>query len=269
MSKTQDIAKTICTLLQNGPVLKRDVLRHVVQENRVTVQGVYKELRRLIKNSTLLLHNNTLSLNLMYIQKELEKWQRTRERYEDIEQNNQEFSKLKEGKSMTVKFKDLKSLDMYWVHISVLISTYKKDMPSYALIPHDWFFYATQDTDSFWSKSEKERSRILITHPTELDKSISRQRIKLGYKVTTNENPLHQEQNVYINLIGGYICKVTMSPEISKQIDLISNTYQKMRDIPKDQIQKLLITQSTLSIKITQDFKKYEKLIKKCEKWFV
>ncbi len=205
------VADTILSILENGPVLKKDLIDIVTESKNVTLQAVYKELRKLIENEVILSHGGYLSLNLMYISKEYSKWSSILNTYEGGKDLKSHFLDLKEGEYINLKFKTLSDLDNYWVHASLILDNLiVPKISSYSIIPHDWFFYGRPETDIFWTKSQKEKMKILINGKYPLDKEVAHRRIKAGYKISFGINPLNQKNNVYYTLINGYVLKITL-----------------------------------------------------------
>ena len=73
MTKTP-VALTIISLLEEGSLAKKDVIEKTQKLCAVTMQAVYKEIKSLITSGCILSHNNALSLNLLYISKQYDRW---------------------------------------------------------------------------------------------------------------------------------------------------------------------------------------------------
>lgn len=260
------IANTIITTLEKGPMSKADLLTHVCKRKDVTIQGVYKEIRKLLSNGTILLHKKALSLNLLYISKQYDHWSSVLNNYEGGLSLKNHFLDLKEGESLTYRFKTLNDLDAYWVHATIILDKHMQVVaPSYSVIPHDWFLYGRKETDTFWTKSQKNKMRLIVTHPTLLDKEVARERRANGYNMMMGENPLKQDESTYYTLIDGYVLKVKLD---NQKLRGFLNTYNKMKDIDPEELAKLIYGPGTAVMKITKDRKAFERLAAKCKKYF-
>lgn len=266
---TSSIGQTIISLLEKGSISKPDLLECVRKKNRVTIQGVYKELRRMIADGTVLSHKQALSLNLLYISKQYDRWSSVLNNYEGGLSLKNHFLDLQEGESLTYRFRTLNDLDAYWVHASLVLDKHlDQQAASYSVIPHDWFLYGRKETDLFWTRRQKVKMRLIITHPTPLDKEVSKERRHAGYTVMLGVNPLRQDEGVYYTLMEDYIFKITLKAKTMQQIKTFMNTYDRIDRIDPEELLKLIYSSGESVMKITKDKNKFNKLASKCKKYF-
>lgn len=263
------VANTILSVLEQGPVSKKDLISTVKKYNSVTSQAVYKELKKLTLDGMILSHGGYLSLNLMYVSKEYARWSSVLNTYEGGKDLKSHFLDLKDGEYINLKFKTLNDLDAYWVHVSLILDNVSKPkISSYSIIPHDWFMYGRKETDTFWTKSQKEKMRIIVNSKLSLDREVTSKRIKAGYKICSGINPLHQKNNIYYTLINGYVLKITLDQKIHKLLlNFIQNT-KTIGSIDYEKLDKIIHTKCTCMMKIFHDQTKFMKLVNKCKKYF-
>jgi hypothetical protein len=248
---------------------KKDLIDRVTSSQDATPQGVYKELRRQISKGVILLHKNAVSFNLLFINKEYDRWNSVLRNYEVNRNLKDHFLDLQEGESITLKFKNLNDLDAYWVHaFFILEKQLKLSRHSYSIIPHDWFFYARKETDVFWTKGQKEKSRIIITNPKAIDKDVSMQRRSSGYEVALSLNPFQQNENEYYTLIDGFIFRITLGSKITEGLKDFLDSNSKITAVDSNEINRLINTTSICTMKITRNLSKYNKMLTKCKKYF-
>ncbi len=263
------IGNTIISVLEKGSVSKQELLDYVRKKNRVTVQGIYKEIRRLIANGTILSHKQALSLNLLYISKQYDRWSSILNNYEGGLSLKNHFLDLQEGESLTYRFKTLNDLDAYWVHASIILDKHiRQRTHSYSVIPHDWFLYGRKETDVFWTKSQKKKMRLIITHPTPLDKEVARERGRAGYERMVGANPLKQDESIYYTLIEGYVFKIRLKAKTMQYIRTFMNMHDRISRINPEELEKLIYSPGEAVMKITRDKDKFNKLVSKCRKYF-
>lgn len=267
--QNKSIDKKIISLLEKGPIDKRELIEKVSVSQGATVQGVYKELRRQLSKGVVLLHKGAVSLNLLFINKEYDRWSSILRNYETERSLKDHFLDLRNGESIILKFKNLNDLDAYWVHaFFVLEKKNKKTDYSYSVIPHDWFFYARKETDAFWTKGQKEKSRIILTHPLDLDKEVANKRRLAGYDIANNLNPFSQSENIYYTLIGDFIFKITLNSKINKELIHFIRKQSKLKNIDYIEINNLINKKTICTMKITRNANKCKKMISKCKKYF-
>jgi hypothetical protein len=273
MTKTP-VAETIISLLEKGSVARKEVIEKTQKLNSVTMQAVYKELKSLVSSGKVLSHKDALSLNLLYISKQYDKWSSVLNHYEGGQNLKNHFLDLQEDEHITLKFKTLNAMDAYWVHASVILDKNtkqngsKQPLSSYSIIPHDWFAYGRKETDIFWTKTQKEKMRIVITGSTALDKEMARKRIKVGYKISASINPLKQKDTVYYTLINGYIFKITLDNKIQRLLTNFIEETESFDKIDYERIHKIINTPCSCVMKISKNQNKFTKMSAKCSKYF-
>ena len=266
---TSSISSTIVSMLEKGSMSKQDLLDRVCKKKGVTIQGVYKEIRKLVANGTLLLHKQALSLNLLYISKQYNRWSSVLNNYEGGLNLKNHFLDLQEGESLTYRFKTLNDLDAYWVHAAIILDKQiRHSSATYSVIPHDWFLYGRKETDIFWTNSQKAKMRLIITHPTLIDREVSKVRRRAGYTTALGVNPFKQDEATYYTLINGYIFKIKLKAKTMQQIKVFMNTYDRIDNIDAEELRKLIFNSGESVMKIIKDEKKFNKLISKCKKYF-
>lgn len=265
----KSVSETIISLLEKGSVTRKTIIETVKKQNNVTMQAVYKEIKALLSSGCVLSHKNALSLNLLYISKQYDRWSSVLNHYEGGQSLKNHFLDLQEGEHITLKFHSLNDLDAYWVHAFLILHNHDTSKrPSFSIVPHDWFSYGRRETDIFWVKSQKDKIRIIINGSTRLDKDIASMRIKAGHKVNVGINPLKQKTNIYYSLIDGYVFKVTLDKKIQKNLsDFIAQT-KDFESVNYSEIHDIIDTRCSCIMKISKDQSKFLKMSGKCGKYF-
>jgi hypothetical protein len=269
MTKTP-VAETIISLLEKGSVSRKELIEKVCKLNTVTMQAVYKEIKSLITSGKILSHKDALSLNLLYISKQYDRWSSVLNHYEGGQNLKNHFLDLQESESITLKFKTLNSLDAYWTHAFLILYKHNTSKrPSFSIVPHDWFSYGRKETDDFWVKSQKDKIRVIITGSTKLDKDIAARRIKSGHKINVSINPLKQNERTYYTLINGYVFKITLDTKIQKMLSKFVIDTKNFESIDYEKIDEIINTPCTCVMKISKNQNKFEKMAAKCGKYFI
>ncbi len=263
------MSDSIISMLETGPLATKEVVRVVQKTNHVTIQAVYKEIKKLAESGKILLHKHALSLNLLYITKEYERWSNILNHYDKGPNLKNHFLDLREGEHISLKFKSLNDLDAYWVHAFLIIDKQNTSIPiSYSIIPHDWFSYGRQETDIFWTKSQKTRSRIIVTGSEKLDKELARKRISEGFKLSASVNPLKQDDTTYFTLVNGYIFKITLDSKIYTLLNNFIKQTESIAKIDYKRVHEIINTPCVCTMKILKHTEKFEKMVSKCKKYF-
>ena len=266
--KSISVEKALLLALGNGSVEKSVLLEQVRQTCGVTVHAVYKALRQLVSLDVVTIHKNSVSMTLLHIEKELAHWEQVSAIY-NTRPLSGHFLGLQEGESLNLRFKTLNELDAYWVHAFILLERNLPDnLPTYSVIPHDWFYYGRRETDIFWTKRQRRKQRLVITHPLDVDMLSLRERKKQGYEMTPNVNPFLQEEHEYYTLAGDWIFKVSIDKKAHQRLIEIVKKAKKLADINQTQLQKLLSQKGINTMKIYRNKRRAETMSSKVKKYF-
>lgn len=198
------VRESIIRKLQQGVVEKHLLIDAVVSECKVTIQAVYKELRRLRTKDIVIDKKQRLSLTLWYIHEQLNSWDRTNHLYNQKLDLSLVFN-IQRGKRVLFHFNSLVELDSLWTQSYLFLERIiPETIPTYACIPHDWFYYSRPISDERWTNAQSRVQRLIVTHPVELDFIVLKHRRKEGYQFTPNVNPFKQSETTYYTLIGDW-----------------------------------------------------------------
>lgn len=262
------VREKIVEKLQRGVVHKHLLIEAVTKECDVTVQAVYKELRKLKSEDMVIDKDQKLSLTLWYINQELEKWRVVNHLYTHSVDVSQVFN-IHRGKSSSFIFNNLTELDSFWTQSYLFLErVIPETIPTYACVPHDWFYYSRPGSDERWTYAQSRVQRLIITHPTELDFVVLKHRRKQGYQFTPNENPLKQFEDTYYTLIGDWIFEAKLDKKVGELLnDFISKT-PSIDKIDQYLLNGLLSTKGIFKLKIYNNPKKAKLLTNKLRKYF-
>lgn len=264
----KSVRQTIIEILAKGSTRKALLIKQVTKACTVSPQAVYRTLRELAASDVLTIHQASVSLTLMYIETELQKWEDVSVTY-NARPLTSHFLGLQEGESLTLRFKTLNELDAYWVHAFFLLERkLTEDLISYSVIPHDWFYYGRRETDIFWTEKQKRKSRLVITHPYEVDMRVLRARRQAGYGMTPGVNPFSQEEWEYYTLIEDWIFKVTLDRKLHAELVTIAKEVKSIEEIDQLQLQQLLSKNGVNTMKIYRNKKRAEVMTNKVKKYF-
>lgn len=262
------VRENIIEKLQKGVVGKQSLIEDVTKECDVTIQAVYKELKKLKSDDVVIDKGQKLSLTLWHINQQLEKWGDVNHAYTHSVDVSQIF-KIRRGKSSSFTFNNLGELDAFWTQSYLFLERIiPETIPTYACVPHDWFYYSRPASDERWTYSQSRAQRLIVTHPTELDFAVLKHRRKQGYQFTPNENPLKQSENIYYTLIGDWVFEVRLDRKIGELLnDFILKT-PLIEKINQDVLDELLLAKGMFKLKVYNNPKKAKLLTNKLRKYF-
>lgn len=262
------VRDSIIKELQAGPSPKGAAIERVMETDKVTIQAVYKELRKLVSDEVVIDKQKKLSLTLTYIEHQNKEWRRVLEKYTH-QVSFDDFLQLPKGKSLSFAFSNIVDLDLFWTQAFVVLERIlPSEVPRYSIIPHDWFTYARPSTDEVWTGNKDALRRMVITHPAPVDFEIARYRRKEGYEFTGGENPLKLTEAEYITLVSDWVFEVEFDKKVSKELNEYIWSLKKVEEVNPDKMDELMKTKGTFKLKLSNNPKKATEHANKVKKYF-
>lgn len=262
------VRKLIIDELRTGVKDKALIIKRVQEVTGVTVQAIYKELRNLVVSEQVIDKNKKLSLTISFVEDKYKKWKEAHDTYTD-RISPYDFLQLSKEQARTFTFSNLVDLDLFWTQAFVMLERILPDsIPTYSIIPHDWFYYARAMSDEVWTKSKTRLQRLLITHPTELDWEIARQRRHQGYEFTGGENPLKLSERQYCTIVSDWIFEVDFDPSINEDLVTFIKKQKNITSIDSSKLDAILKKKGKFKMKVFHSPKKAAEYTKKINRYF-
>jgi hypothetical protein len=244
------------------------------QEEKVTIQGIYKALRGLREKEIIVMHNKSVSLALAWLNSEKERISTIEHTYE--QERSLEKLVRQNGGKLLFHFHTLNELDLFWTHAYLLLLQSVDDSAiSYSIQPHDWYYYARQSTDTLWvsrHKGKERLSRIILTHASTLDKHVlserrTKQRPPLEFLYA---NPLKQPEHIYYNVMEDYVFKVTLDKSIAELLNNFIKTHSALPLVKSSLtlLGSILTSKSKHTLSIVKSKKSADNLRKRVDHYF-
>lgn len=180
----------------------------------VTKQGIYRCLRKLIKEKKIIEHKSVLQINIFWIN-QLENFISNRKISDLVVRTTQ----LKLGEKISLKVTGLLHADMIWSNIfSEFETLIEKERPMYVYNPHNWFIFINEETEKIHAERITKKRRIFysIKGKTALD-NVS---IKLMKNINiTGSSASKNYGDDYIVVIDDYILYLSLSKKSNIIID--------------------------------------------------
>jgi hypothetical protein len=262
------VKESIITELKQGVRKKAEVIACVQNKETVTIQAVYKELRRLEAEEVVLDANKTLSLTLSYVKGEYAASRHVLEAYT----HNISFDdilQITKGKSQTFTFSSLVDLDLFWTQAFILLERIlPENSTTYSIIPHDWFYYARPHSDEVWTQSKTKDQRLIITHPAEIDWKVARIRREQGYLFTGDVNPLKQSECQYRTIVSDWIFEVEFDARVATRLNQYVSSLKNLPEVNENLMKEIVQMKGDFKIKLSNNPQKARELTKKVTKYF-
>jgi hypothetical protein len=245
-------------LTREEATAKKLLQRHTLLFKPVTLQAVYKALKKLTDEAVLLKHKNKYSLDNVW-----------RRQLILLLQPVETFPELHPNESITYSFKSLPQLDAYWKHIQE--GSTKDIQTTYFFCPHQywWFVPGRRDSEIQFYKQFEENKRnavLLLGGSTAVDKQL-RSLISNPYVQvhTETHNTLHIEDTITVK--NDIIISTRLPKSVSTKIQHVFS-----KNLPMEETENLLrgifSRKIAVKIRIERNAKKAEKLTKQIGKYF-
>ena len=253
---------------EKGVRSKAGVIDCVMESEKVTVQAVYKEIRKLVQDEVVLDKQKKLSLTLPFIEGEYRRWKQVREHYTN-QVSFDDFLQLPKGKNLSFTFSNIIDLDLFWTQAFIILERIlPEDIPRYSIVPHDWFSYARSSTDDVWTNNKMHSQRLIITHPAEADWQIARLRKTQGYEFTGGENPLKLRETEYVTLVGDWVFEVEFDKVVAKELNDYIWSLKNVKNVDQAKMDALMKRKGSFKLKLSNNSKKAREMAQKAKKFF-
>ena len=271
----RNVKETIISTLLPGPLQLSELISIASSASKTSIQACYKATRDLKRKEVVTLHNKQISLSLIWLTKQKERYIFAEYAYKSgknlIERLSHDRTKL------SFKFKNYVELDLFWAHgYTILSEKVTAVRTRYFIIPHDFFSYGRSETDTYWVEGLLKNNlvtRFIVTHMMGSDRIVIKQRkknIPTFADFLLYQNPLQQDSFVYYNLLGDYIFKATFDKKVNERLETFIAKVKKL-PLTKDEekeIQDILAMKGRFTLIIEKDEKKAESMEKKVRKYF-
>lgn len=273
--RTARVEQEVINRLYPGSWRVTELVSSLAAALGVSVQGVYKAIRKLHAREVVTVHNKQIALSGVWIAKEKAKLGFAEEVYKSAD-HMQKLVRLEKSK-IVYRFKTLAEVDLFWTHSYFqLAGQVPETEPTYSVQPHDWYLYVRGETDSFWitkHTESKRLSRTLLTHADTLDREVMKLRKKeLGklFEFTLFENPLKQDSKTYYTLLGPYVFKVVFDPEVATRLNsfISQHDHLPLTQEAQREINEIMQMKGKFRLTIEKSENKAARLIGKCRKYF-
>lgn len=268
MSQKRNIAEEIVNALSLGSLTTSQLQSSLSKSLVFTRQGFYKALRELLTEGVVVKNKRSVSLNNAWISKIHEFIQNIDHNYES--QALELFINLKEGESLIYKFKDMESMDNFWMHYFFLLVKQTEGLVL-MFVQHEWFSVMRPAEEAFvykWLEDIKRESYLVVGHDTVLDRQstayIKNNSIEISY-----EEQSSFKSSVYVSIMGDYLLYTIISSEDAALIDKIYNKYKVVDSAMAGELTEVVNNLSKAKIIISKNKIKAEKYRKKLLNYFI
>ncbi len=130
---------------------------------------------------------------------------------------------FQEGDAITYKFKTPNLTGIYWAHLyDAVFDLHHHEVPILIFHPHEWLIHTRTESETFFLRrfaEDQKRALFSIGGTTELDKEFKK-KWSNKYREIAIGASYGLKNTEYLNVLGDFIFKITVSTKFAKDIDL-------------------------------------------------
>lgn len=255
--------------LASRPGLKAAMLRRALEEkgNEYSIQGVYKELKKLQEEGAVFKAKGRYGLRLPWVFDFLSVAERMEETY--VERPKLSSILPDEDKKEIWHFSDLAKLNDFWGHVLLMLINQSEKKTLLGWNPHTWFhLLQTEQEEQYLQALKRAGSKLylMVGGATFLDRWAERFWDKEVVDYSFAESPFHEERGTYLNVIDDYVLTVKLDSKLAATIDAFYAKTMSMEDLDVPAIIAVLRQKTDASLWLEKNPKKASQIKSKFKK---
>lgn len=236
---------------------------------QTTKETFYRTLRSLLKQEIVTKYGMLYGINRHWLQR---LYRFTKPKIELVKQPKL-YSVLafEEGDAITYKFKTPNLMGIYWAHLyDAVFDLHDPELPILIYHPHEWLIHTRTESETFFLRrfsEDHKRGLFAIGGMAELDKEFKKKYSNTYLEIATGAS-YGFKNTEYINVLGDFIFKVTVSARFAKDVDNFFKKYTKVDDDNREELIELCNRRDTVKMVFTRSKKEAERFRKKYTKDF-
>lgn len=249
-----------------GPIL----MGILEKENKnITKETFYRILRKLTNEEVINKQNGIYQLNRHWLQRIYRFSKKHIEENHGIDPDN--ILNFEEGDKIIYKFKNANLMGIYWAHTyDMLFDKHDPKIPILVYHPHEWLIHTRTIAETFFLNRIKDDRKMVffaVGGNTELDKSFKKEWENKFLQIGIGIN-YGLKNNEYINVLGDFIFKITMSKKFGDDIGKFFKTHNKIDAKNLIDLEKICNRNDPAKMIFTRSKKEAEKWRSKYKKHF-
>jgi hypothetical protein len=271
LGKAQPIENLIVYHLSRTRALSALSLFEMINKDyrRASIQGVYKELRKLIIDGVVWKHGPDYSLSAAWI---LNLSELTDQMYHTLNESGLIEDVLPgEGKKVLFRFSSLPRLDDFWINSLIMMIKESAGKRMYQWLPHPWFnLYHNYKSLPFQNALRIAGGFVqsIIGGDSFLDKRAQRLTTKGVYEFSYAPGPFDEERGTYYSVTDSYLQTVRLDAAKVSAIEGVYNSCGSEKEFDGPGVMRMLEIPCKISLTIDTDKRKVRRIYNKLRRHF-
>lgn len=272
INERKNLAQYIVQSLASQQLLEVTDLRKKVLEvsgKNYSIQGLYKELRKLQEEGVLFKLRNKYSLRLPWVFDFISLADKLSTTYTERPQLPLILPEI--NKKEIWHFSDLLKMNDFWSHILLILIQQSKHKVLLGWNPHPWFHLVQTKQEEQYIKALKlARSKLylILGGSSLLDKWTEKFWDKETVHYSFGKSDFHNERSTYFNVIDDYVVTVKLEPKTAQAIDAIYENTKSIDDLNLQSILSIFNQETKCSIWLEKNPEKAKKIGVKFKKFW-
>ena len=264
------LEESIIQLLSSGGVLGPTLLENARQKDpTLSKETFYRVLRTLLSEEVINKHGAVYELNRHWLQRIYRFGKQQIETNLGIDSDG--ILSFKEGDKISYKFKNPNLMGIYWAHTyDMIFERHDPSIPILIFHPHEWLIHTRPEAESFFLQrfaEDKKLAFFSIGGATGLDKVFKNERENTYLQISIGTS-LGLNKTEYINVLGDFIFKVTVSKKFSEDLEAFFKINEKVTPENRMELEKICERKDTAKMVFTRSKKEADKWRSKFKKYF-
>lgn len=271
LGKAQPIENLVVYYLSRNRALSAASLFELMNKDvrSVSIQAVYKELRKLIVDGVVWKHGNEYSLSASWI---LNLSELTDTMYYTLNESGLIEDVLpEEGGKSVFRFSSLPRVDDFWLNSLIMIIKESPKKQMYQWLPHPWFnLYHNYKSLPFQNALRIEGGFVqsVIGGDTYLDRRAQLLTTKGVYEFSYAPGPFDDKQDVYYTVTDSYLQTVQIDAEKVAAIEKIYQSFSSEKEFDASSVIQTLESPCKVTLAIETNKRKVRRIYNKLRDHF-
>ena len=228
--KDKKLEECIIEELHTGGVTGPTLLKKVMgKDSSTSKETFYRTIRKLLKEEVLNKHAQIYQLNRHWLQRLYRFSKNQIKTNTGIDADN--ILSFKEGDKITYTFKNPNLMGLYWAHTyDMIFEQHDSKVPIIVFHPHEWLIHTRSSSETFFLnrfKEDKKLALFSIGGTSKLDTAFKKVWANEYLQIHTGAD-YGLKKTQYINVLGDFIFKVSVSKRFSEELEVFFKTYPEI-----------------------------------------
>lgn len=247
-----------------GPSLLKEMTQ---KDSSISKETFYRVLRKLIEEEVVTKQKKIYQINRQWLQRVY----RFSKKYVEVNETAHDIVSLEDGDKITYKFKNPILMGIFWTHAyNPIFNAHNPKDPILVFHPHEWLIHARTKSELFFLsrfKDDKKAVFFALGSTSPIDREFKQKHSNDFVQVGLGLN-LGFKKTEYINVLGDYIFKVSVSKRFSEDLDTFFKKNPIINQENSLELEKLCNRKDPTKITLVRSKKEAEKIRIKFNKHF-